>query len=54
MKKVIQYTKDGDFVYEFESTLEASKTTGINQGNISLCCLGKRPSAGGFVWQFAA
>lgn len=54
MKKVIQYTKDGDFVNEFESTLKASKLTGINQGNISLCCLGKRKSAGGYVWQFVA
>lgn len=53
-KPVVQYTVDNEFVCEYKSTLEAAKTTGINQGNISLCCLGKRKSAGGFVWQFVA
>lgn len=53
-KSVLQYTLNGEFVAEYNSTNEASKATDINQGNISLCCLGKRKSAGGYVWQFVA
>lgn len=54
MKKINQFTIDGLFITEYQSANDASKATGINQGNISLCCLGKRKTAGGFVWQFAA
>lgn len=25
---------------------------GINKGNISSCCKGKRKSAGGFIWKY--
>lgn len=25
---------------------------GINKGNISSCCEGKRKSAGGFIWKY--
>lgn len=51
-RPVFQYTKEGVFVAEYESSNEASRQTGVNQGNISNCCFGIRKSAGGFIWRF--
>ena len=36
----------------FPSTHEAKRVTGINQGHISSCCIGRRKSAGGYVWRY--
>lgn len=36
----------------YESMLQASEETGVNQGNISLCCRGKRKTAGGKHWEY--
>ena len=35
----------------YPSMTEASRQTGIDDGSISLCCNGKRKTAGGFHWQ---
>ena len=51
-KAVVQYTKEGEFVAEYESALMAKNITGINNSHIGDCCLGKRKSAGGFKWTF--
>lgn len=53
-KKVLQMTKNGEFVAEFPSTMEASRQTRINQGDISRCCNGNNnySHAGGYVWRF--
>ena len=32
--------------------VEASRGLNIYQGDISKCCLGKIPSAGGYVWKY--
>lgn len=53
-KPVLQFTKSGDFVAEYESASEAQRQTGIKQQNISSCCL-KKPyfhSAGGYIWKY--
>jgi len=39
-------------VQYFTSQCDAARKTGAAQQNISLCCLGKIKSAGGYVWQF--
>lgn len=39
-------------VQYFTSQCDASRKTGIAQQNISMCCLGKIKSAGGYIWQF--
>ena len=36
----------------FESIGEASRKTGINDGNISKVCLGKRKTTGGYHWEY--
>ena len=51
-KSVVQYTKKGTFVAEYESALVAKEKTGIDNGHISACCRGKRKSAGGFKWTY--
>ena len=51
-KPVIQFTKEGTFVAEYESALVAKNITGIDSSNISKCCLGKLKSAGGFKWAY--
>lgn len=53
-KPVNQYTMDGVLIGTYISAKEASRILNINQSNISACCLGKRKSAGGYVWQFVA
>ena len=51
-KRVIQLSLSGDFIREWESTMECGRN-GFNQGNIVSCCQGKRKSADGFRWMYA-
>ena len=51
-KKVIQYTKSGEFVREWESMTAIWQELGIAHSNICACCQGNRKSAGGFIWKF--
>lgn len=52
-KKVLQFTKSGEFVSEWPSMCEASRQLGIAQSSICNCCKGKLKSAGGYVWKYA-
>lgn len=46
-----QFTLDGAYVASYESILEASRKTGISNGNILAASKGtNRPAAGGFLW----
>lgn len=52
-KPVLQFTKSGNFVAEYESTMDAQRKTGIHNQSISACCLGKKyKSAGGYIWKY--
>lgn len=51
-KTVYQYTLDGEFVREWESTSEIQRQTGWWNGNISNCCLGRTKTAYGFRWSY--
>lgn len=51
-KKVYQYDKQGNFIAEFNGTREAERQTGVNASSISAVALGKRKTAGGFVWKY--
>ena len=51
-KPVLQYTKSGEFVREWKSTMDIERNLNYSQGNISSCCKGKRKSANGFIWKF--
>lgn len=49
---VVQIDIDGNLVAEYSSILEAANITKIDRGNINLCCLGRRKTAGGFRWMY--
>ncbi len=49
---VKQYTKKGVFITKYHSLMEAERQTGVNNGNISLCCSKKIKTAGGFKWEY--
>jgi len=50
-KQVAMFSKDWEYITCFRSILSAEYYTGINNGNISLVCTGKRKTAGGYVWR---
>ena len=50
-KKLLQFTLDGDFVREWESTHECGRN-GFNQGCVSACCRGERKSHKGYIWRY--
>lgn len=52
-KKVLQFTKSGEFIREWPSACEASRQLGIAQSGICRCCNGKLKSASGYVWKYA-
>lgn len=50
---VLQFDKQGNFIAEYYSQHDASRKTGVNQGNLCQACLGKAyKSAGGFIWKY--
>ena len=52
-KKVLQLTKDGQFIAEYKSQSEASRRTEAYSQSISACCNGRNKSAAGFVWRYS-
>ena len=53
-KKVLQLDiKSGDIIAEYKSIAEACSHTTARQPAISLCCIGKLQTSGGFKWKFA-
>jgi hypothetical protein len=51
-KKVFQYTKDMEFIKEWESTIDINSVLKIHNSNIAACCRGKLKSAGGYIWRY--
>ena len=52
-KKVLQFTKSGEFIREWPSMREAERELGIAQSSICSCCKVIRKYAGGYVWKYA-
>lgn len=48
--KIIQMTKQGEFIKEWNSVSDAQKTLEIN--NITTVCRGRQSTAGGFKWMY--
>lgn len=48
--KIVLQIKDGIIVAEYSSMKEAEKITGFK--HVSCACLGRRKTAGGFVWKY--
>ena len=51
-KRIKQFTKEGIFIKEYMSLSEVGRLLNIPTSNISKCCMGKRKSAGGFIWKY--
>lgn len=51
-KSVFQYDLEGNLINKWSSTSEVERQLGFYQGNISLCCRGKRKTCGGYIWRY--
>lgn len=51
-KKVYQYTKEGEFIQEWESASLAEQCLNIPKGKVSAVCLGNQRQTGGFYWSY--
>lgn len=51
-KSVLQYSKNGIFIKEYPSGVEAAKQTKTNASSLRMCCNGQRKTAGGYIWRF--
>ncbi|MBR4420178.1 MAG: HNH endonuclease [Clostridia bacterium] len=52
LSKLVFQIKNNKIIAKFYGTKEAERQTGINSGNIRMCCLGKRLSAGNYQWKY--
>ena len=48
----LQFSKDGEFIKEWQSSKEAERKLGISHSSICQCCKGKLKTAGGFIWTY--
>ncbi len=55
-KPVLQFSLEGIFIKEWESTIEIEKALNIKRSIISRCCnkIGYYKTAGGFIWKYKA
>lgn len=53
-KPILQYSKSGYFIREWQGAHEVERVLGINNSNIIKCCRGnpKHTTAGGFIWRY--
>lgn len=51
-KPILQYSKSGEFIREWQGSREVERVLGIYNTSIIQCCKGNRKSAGGFIWKY--
>lgn len=51
-KSIIQYSKNLEFIKEWESIIDAERELKIYSTNIVNCCRWKWKTAGGFIWKY--
>lgn len=51
-KPILQFTKEGVFLYEYESLTKAHIKTGISIGHLSKLCRGRSKMVGEFIWKY--
>ena len=52
-KKVLQFTKSGEFIREWQSAKEAALTLGVARSGICNCCKNRSKVSNGFIWKYA-
>lgn len=50
-KTVLQFSLTGEFIREWESTMECGRN-GFNQGAVAACCRGELKQYKGFLWMY--
>lgn len=50
-RKVLQYSSEGEYIAKYDGAIDAENATGIKRQNISKVILGKRHTAGGYIWK---
>ena len=51
-KPILQFSKYGEFIAEYNSVMEAERHTGCHNQSICYCCKGKRKTCGGYIWKY--
>lgn len=51
-RSVGQYDLQGSLIKVFNSMTEAEQETGVLRGNIWMCCVGQRKTAGKSIWKY--
>lgn len=51
-KPILQFSRNGEFIKEWESCQYVAKHKGWKQCDINQCCLGKRKTAYNYIWKF--
>ena len=51
-KKVVQSSRDLEFIASYDSVKQAATLLNINASHISECCKGSYKTAGGYVWKY--
>lgn len=51
-KPILQYSLEGIFLKEWDSSTKAGEALGISKGNITNCCKGVFNQSGGFIWKY--
>ena len=51
---IVQLSKDGEFIREWDSMSDVMRELGIPTTTISKCCRWKRKTAGGYIWKYSA
>ncbi len=51
-KPVSQYTKEGEWITNYESITTAAEKTGINKACVGMCCRGSIKTTGGYIFKY--
>jgi group I intron endonuclease len=51
-KSILQYDLQGNFIKGWDSAVDAQKLLFIGRNSISMCLVGSRKTAGGFIWKY--
>jgi hypothetical protein len=52
IKSISQFDLQGNFIKDWDSTVQAEQELNLSNGGISACCRGKQKKAYGFIWKF--
>lgn len=53
-RPVLQFSREGKFIKEWEAGSVAAKALGLDKANLNACCKGRKKTCGGFIWKYAS